>query len=96
MPDHNYFASLIRQTGPYYPPQYEPVMLPMNVLRRFEGVLAPTEDKVLVASERRKGRLRAKSMRSADRPGPTEADEKLAELATNEDHVLHSALLGRN
>jgi type I restriction enzyme M protein len=51
MPDHNYFANLIWQIadllrGPYRPPQYECVMLPMTVLRRFDCVLAPTKVKV--------------------------------------------------
>lgn len=45
MPDHSYFANLIwqiadRLRGPYRPPQYERVMLPMTVLRRFDCVLA--------------------------------------------------------
>ena len=58
MPDHNYFANLIWQIadllrGPYRPPQYERVMLPMTVLRRFDCVLAPSKDKVLVAAHRR-------------------------------------------
>ena len=58
--DHNYFSSLIWQIadllrGPYRPPQYERVMLPMTVLRRFDCVLAPTKDKVLAAYERRRG-----------------------------------------
>jgi len=60
MPDHNYFANLIWQIadllrGPYRPPQYERVMLPMTVLRRFDCVLAPTKVKVLAEHERRKG-----------------------------------------
>src|SRR5438270_8050627 len=60
MPDHNYFANLIWQIadllrGPYRPPQYERVMLPMTVLRRFDCVLAPTKDMVLAEYERRKG-----------------------------------------
>ena len=60
MPDHNYFAGLIWQIadllrGPYRPPQYERVMLPMTVLRRSDCVLAPTKSKVLAACERRKG-----------------------------------------
>lgn len=60
MPDHNYFSNLIWQIadllrGPYRPPQYERVMLPMTVLRRFDCVLAPTKSKVLAAHERRKG-----------------------------------------
>src|SRR3989449_3068838 len=60
MPDHNYFANLIWQIadllrGPYRPPQYERVMLPMTVLRRFDCVLAATKAKVLAEYERRKG-----------------------------------------
>jgi type I restriction enzyme M protein len=52
MQDHTYFANLIWQIadllrGPYRPPQYERVMLPMTVLRRFDCVLAPTKSKVL-------------------------------------------------
>ncbi len=54
MPDHNYFANLIWQIadllrGPYRPPQYERVMLPMTVLRRFDCVLAPSKSRVLDA-----------------------------------------------
>lgn len=37
-------ADLLR--GPYRPPQYERVMLPLTVLRRFDAVLAPTKDAV--------------------------------------------------
>src|SRR4030066_407933 len=60
MPDHNYFANLIWQIadllrGPYRPPQYERVMLPMTVLRRFDCVLAPTKSNVLAEYERRSG-----------------------------------------
>jgi type I restriction enzyme M protein len=52
MPDHNDFSNLIWQIadllrGPYRPPQYERVMLPMTVLRRFDCVLASTKGKVL-------------------------------------------------
>ncbi len=52
MPDHSYFANLIWQIadllrGPYRPPQYERVMLPMTVLRRFDCVLARSKPKVL-------------------------------------------------
>ncbi len=58
--DHNSFANLIWQTadllrGPYRPPQYERVMLPMTVLRRFDCVLAPTKAKVIAAHEKAKG-----------------------------------------
>lgn len=35
--------------GPYRPPQYRKVMLPLIVLRRLDLVLAPTKDKVLQA-----------------------------------------------
>ncbi len=60
MPDHNYFANLIWQIadllrGPYRPPQYERVILPMTVLRRFDCVLAQTKAKVLAEHEKRKG-----------------------------------------
>ncbi len=62
MPDHNYFANLIWQIadllrGPYRPPQYERVMLPMTVLRRFDCVLGPTKADVLAEYERRGSRL---------------------------------------
>ncbi len=46
-------ADLLR--GPYRPPQYERVMLPMTILRRFDCVLASTKDKVLREHEKRKG-----------------------------------------
>jgi len=71
MPDHNYFSNLIWQIadllrGPYRPPQYERVMLPMTVLRRFDCVLAPSKDKVLAAYDRRKGgRLEGDALDSA-------------------------------
>jgi type I restriction enzyme M protein len=60
MPDHNNFSNLIWQIadllrGPYRPPQYERVMLPMTVLRRFDCVLAPTKAKVLAEFDKRKG-----------------------------------------
>ncbi len=60
MLDHSYFANLIWQIadllrGPYRPPQYERVMLPMTVLRRFDCVLAQTKTKVLAEHEKRKG-----------------------------------------
>ena len=60
LPIITYFANLIWQIadllrGPYRPPQYERVMLPMTVLRRFDCVLAPTKAKVLAEYERRKG-----------------------------------------
>src|SRR4051794_29072463 len=33
--------------GPYRPPQYRRVMLPMTVLRRLDAVLEPTKDAVV-------------------------------------------------
>jgi type I restriction enzyme M protein len=60
MPTHHDYANLIWQIadllrGPYRPPQYERVMLPMTVLRRFDCVLTKTKSKVLAEFERRKG-----------------------------------------
>src|SRR4029079_2008383 len=62
MPDHNYFANLIWQIadllrGPYRPPQYERVMLPLTVLRRFDCVLEPTKARVVAAYEARRDKL---------------------------------------
>ena len=62
MADRIDFANLIWQVadllrGPYRPPQYERVMLPMTVLRRFDCVLAATKAKVLAEHERLKDKL---------------------------------------
>jgi type I restriction enzyme M protein len=67
MPDHNDFANLIWQIadllrGPYRPPQYERVMLPMTVLRRFDCVLAPTKSKVLADHVRLKDKLKGDAL----------------------------------
>ena len=51
--DTRQIADLLR--GPHRPPQYECVMLPMTVLRRFDCVLAPTKARVLVEHTKRKG-----------------------------------------
>ena len=61
MPDHAYFSSLIWQIadllrGPYRPPQYERVMLPMTVLRRFDCVLSSRKPLVLAEYKRLKAR----------------------------------------
>jgi len=69
MPDHSYFANLLWQIadllrGPYRPPQYERVMLPMTVLRRFDCVLASTKDKVLAEYSRRKDRFEGDALDS--------------------------------
>ncbi|MFG6431855.1 type I restriction-modification system subunit M N-terminal domain-containing protein [Roseateles sp. LYH14W] len=47
-------ADLLR--GPYRPPQYERVMLPLTVLRRFDAVLALTKEAVLARYEGLKGK----------------------------------------
>jgi len=67
MPDHNYFANLIWQIadllrGPYRPPQYERVMLPMTVLRRFDCMLAPTKAKVLTEHDRWSGKFKGEAL----------------------------------
>ena len=67
MNDHSYFSNLIWQIadllrGPYRPPQYERVMLPMTVLRRFDCVLAPTKDRVLAEYRKRKGRYQGAAL----------------------------------
>ncbi len=67
MPDHNYFSNLIWQIadllrGPYRPPQYERVMLPMTVLRRFDCVLAPTKAKVLAEQARSKVKFKGEAL----------------------------------
>lgn len=59
MPDHSYLENLIWQIadllrGPYRPPQYERVMFPLTVPRRFDSVLAPTKVIVLAEYEKRK------------------------------------------
>src|SRR5260370_6070878 len=52
MPSHHDLANFIWQIaellrGPYRPPQYERVMLPMTVLRRVDCVLEPTKSEVV-------------------------------------------------
>lgn len=54
---HNHLTAKIweianRLRGPYRPPQYRLVMLPIIVLRRFDCVLEPTKDKVLAEHQR--------------------------------------------
>jgi len=53
-------ADLLR--GPYRQPQYERVMLPLTVLRRFDAVLAPSKEAVL----RRYDELKAKNIPNID------------------------------
>ena len=55
-------ADLLR--GPYRPPQYERVMLPLVVLRRFDCVLAATKPAVLAEYERQKARYENEALDS--------------------------------
>ncbi len=67
MPSHHELENLIWQIadilrGPYRPPQYERVMLPTTVLRRFDCVLAPTKDAVLRKYEQYKDRYSGEAL----------------------------------
>ena len=67
MPDHSHFANLIWQIadllrGPYRPPQYERVMLPMTVLRRFDCVLATSKANVIAEYKRRSPKLKGPAL----------------------------------
>ncbi|PIF34538.1 type I restriction enzyme M protein [Flavobacterium sp. 9] len=55
-----HIADLLR--GPYRPPQYERVMLPMTVLRRFDCVLYNTKDEVIAKHEKLKGKLEGEAL----------------------------------
>ena len=62
MADHHQLSNFIWQIadllrGPYRPPQYERVMLPLTVLRRFDCVLDRTKQRVLVEYQKRKDKL---------------------------------------
>jgi len=86
MADHNYFSNLIWQIadllrGPYRPPQYERVMLPMTVLRRFDCVLASTKAKVLAEHDRFKDKLKGEAL-----------DAKLNKAAGDQRFHNHSPL----
>lgn len=67
MTDHHQISNFIWQIadllrGPYRPPQYERVMLPLTVLRRFDCVLEETKPKVLAEYERRKTALQGAAL----------------------------------
>ncbi|MEP7308020.1 MAG: type I restriction-modification system subunit M N-terminal domain-containing protein, partial [Acidobacteriota bacterium] len=73
-------ADLLR--GPYRPPQYERVMLPLTVLRRFDAVLAPTKQTVL----RKYADLDARNKRlRVAKKEPINVDPVLNSLAKDED-----------
>ena len=70
MADHRQLSNFIWQIadllrGPYRPPQYERVMLPMTVLRRFDCVLAATKDRVLAKHQKLEGRHQGRALDSA-------------------------------
>ncbi len=67
MAEHHHLANFIWQIadllrGPYRPPQYERVMLPMTVLRRFDCVLAHTKPRVLARHDQLKNRLQGDAL----------------------------------
>ena len=69
MADHHQLSNFIWQIadllrGPYRPPQYERVMLPLTVLRRFDRVLASTKEKVLSEHKRWQDRLEDEALDS--------------------------------
>ncbi|MDT3737305.1 MAG: class I SAM-dependent DNA methyltransferase [Denitratisoma sp.] len=73
-------ADLLR--GPYRPPQYERVMLPLTVLRRFDCVLEPTKAAVL----KKHAELVAKNKEfKAKKKEPISVDPILNNLAKDED-----------
>src|SRR3954468_4386380 len=73
-------ADLLR--GPYRPPQYERVMLPLTVLRRFDAVLALTKHAVL----RKHSELDARNKRLKEaKKEPINVDPVLNNLAKDED-----------
>ena len=97
MQDHSYFANLIWQIadllrGPYRPPQYERVMLPMTVLRRFDCVLEPSKTKVLSEYERWRGRLEGDALdarlnRAAGQRFHNHSDLDFQKLKGDPDHI---------
>lgn len=69
MTDHHQLSNFIWQIadllrGPYRPPQYERVMLPLTVLRRFDCVLEETKPRVLTEYERRRNTLQGNALDS--------------------------------
>ena len=81
-----------RLRGPYRPPQYRLVMLPMVVLRRLDCVLAPTKDAVL----KRLDELEAQQMPQAamDRLLGKAADPKRKHALYNTSPYTFDRLLG--
>src|SRR5437868_1460994 len=86
-------ADLLR--GPYRPPQYERVMLPFVVLRRFDCVLAKTKAKVVAEYKRLKdGKIKGDALdpRLNKVAGPgfrfhNHSDLNLEQLKGDPDHL---------
>ncbi|MGH9583159.1 MAG: type I restriction-modification system subunit M [Bryobacteraceae bacterium] len=97
MPTHQEHANLIWQIadllrGPYRPPQYERVMLPMTVLRRFDCVLAPSKAKVVAEHRKRKDRLTGEALdrvldRAAGQRFHNHSDLTFEKLRGDPDHI---------
>jgi len=69
MSNHQEHSNLIWQIadllrGPYRPPQYERVMLPMTVLRRFDCVLADSKADVLKKYDQLKTKFEGEALSS--------------------------------
>ena len=81
-----------RLRGPYRPPQYRLVMLPMVVLRRLDCVLEPTKDAVL----KRRDELEAQQMPEAasDRLLGKAADPKRKHALYNTSPYTFARMLG--
>ncbi len=63
MPDHHYYSNFIWDIadllrGPYRPPQYERVMLPLIVLRRFDCLLLDNKEKVVAEFNARRAKYK--------------------------------------
>jgi len=98
--DHNYFSNLIWEIadllrGPYRPPQYERVMLPMTVLRRFDCVLASTKSNVLAEYKRWGGKLEgdaldAKLNKAAGQRFHNHSELDFEKLKGDPDHIAEN------
>jgi type I restriction enzyme M protein len=84
-------ADLLR--GPYRPPQYERVMLPITVLRRFDCVLADTRQAVRDVRDRHEGRMDGEALEAVLNKATTGADGK-AERFHNKSDFDFERLLG--
>ena len=81
-----------RLRGPYRPPQYRLVMLPLVVLRRLDCVLEPTKDAVL--TEYAKLRKQKMPQEALDRILSKKADKKRRQPLYNISPFTFERLLG--